>query len=157
MTDFSHLGRLEVSRDDLVPFTFDEIDPPPMLLVRCTVGNAGYQAAIRAQRADIQRRARRARERRGKSRRGRGAERDPVFELTREADRAAYPGNVVGDWRDVVDSEGADTPYGDEDCERFLRALPDWLFDRLRLYCLDPENFVAPALDDEAEDELSGN
>ncbi|HEX7788436.1 MAG TPA: hypothetical protein VF653_19610, partial [Methylomirabilota bacterium] len=52
----------------------------------------------------------------------------------RERDRQLFPRFVVTGWERVQDSAGHEVPFSQEACARFLQALPDWLFDRLRLF-----------------------
>ena len=154
-TDFSHLQQLEVSQPtEEEPHEYDlyEIDTNPVLFVRCTQSYAPYENAIRAKRADIERKFRQ--QRKGK---GRKRATDALLELMREPDRDAYPGTIVYGWKTNLDANGKEVKYSDAACRDFLRALPDWLFDRIRLYCMDPQNFTEVPLTDEDEEELAGN
>jgi hypothetical protein len=75
----------------------------------------------------------------------------------REDDRKLYPRYVVVGWRNVVDPRGNPVKFSAEACDRFLRALPNWIFDKLRIFCMRPENFVGDAPVEPDVTELAGN
>lgn len=151
MSDFSHLQGLEVPEAEH-EFELYEIESCPVLHVVCTVGNDDYENQIRAKRTEIERK-----HRKNLKKKGRRRAQTALLELMREPDRDAYPGTVVVGWKTNTDVNGDEVEYSDEDCHTFLHALPDWLFDRIRLYCMDPQNFINQPMTDEDEEELAGN
>lgn len=67
--------------------------------------------------------------------------------LDREDDRALFPGTIVVGWEGVRNTAGELVPFSVDAVRALLAALPNWLFDKLRLFCVRPENFttaVAP-------------
>ncbi len=81
----------------------------------------------------------------------------------RESDRRIFPGAVIVGWEGVVDTDGNAVEFSAEECRGFLQALPDWLFDRIRLFCKSPSSFVSKAPVKVAEntapavEEIAGN
>lgn len=63
-------------------------------------------------------------------------------DMEREEDRAIYPGNVVVGWRNLRNKAGALVEHNLEECVALLEQIPDWLFLKIRLFCMAPENFV---------------
>lgn len=59
----------------------------------------------------------------------------------RERDRDLYPQHVVIGWNDVVDASGHPVSFNKEDCKTFLSSLPDDMFDELREFCREAQNF----------------
>lgn len=62
--------------------------------------------------------------------------------LDREDDRTLFPGVVVVNWEGVRNTHGELVPFSTDAARALLAALPNWLFDKLRLFCLRPENFT---------------
>jgi hypothetical protein len=60
----------------------------------------------------------------------------------REQDRELYPECVITGWKGVVDEDGVDVPFSTKACADFLSELPDWIFDGIRSYAQEPENFT---------------
>lgn len=72
----------------------------------------------------------------------------------RNMDRRLYAEHVVTGWTDVVDSQGKEVLFSVVECEAFLRALPDNIFDRARAFAGDLSNYTdVPA----SMDVLAGN
>ena len=63
----------------------------------------------------------------------------------RREDRNIYPGLVVVGWEGITNRQGQEVEFSVDACGSFLRALPDWIFDRLRLFAMRPDNFVREA------------
>lgn len=60
----------------------------------------------------------------------------------RDRDRELYPKFVVMGWPVApVDKAGSRAPFTVENCEAWLRAIPDEEFDELREFCRDPHQF----------------
>lgn len=60
----------------------------------------------------------------------------------RDEDRKLFPGLVVVNWEGVTNTKGEPVAPTPDNIAAFLRALPDWLFDRVRIFAMRPENFV---------------
>lgn len=75
----------------------------------------------------------------------------------RADDLKLYPKHVVFGWGGIVDREGNEVEFSEEACAQFLAALPSWIFDKVRVFCMRSENFVDE--DEETPDpaELAGN
>lgn len=75
-----------------------------------------------------------------------------------EDDLDLYPRYVVVGWTGVRDRHGREVAFTVEACSAFLRALPLWIFRRLRVFCMRPESFIDDAPDPLPEPaELAGN
>lgn len=127
---FSYLEAL--APKDSVPYKLREITIDgrnPVLYVRpATKDNKGYfNALLKAAASD----AKKAR-----------SNEDAVSDA-RVEDRALYPEHVITGWDNVVDaSTGEAVPYSPEEGAAFLQAIPDWLFDELRIFTGNVRNFV---------------
>lgn len=72
---------------------------------------------------------------------GNRAKHDEDLEI--EDDLKLFPRHVIRGWGGIVDRKtGEPVPFTPTNCEAFLRALPRWLFNRVRIFCLKPDNFV---------------
>lgn len=77
-----------------------------------------------------------------------------VFEQTRDLDKKLYPESVVFGFvegEEPIDTGGGRVPYTTENCRDFLAALPDYMFDELRTYCSDLDNFGSDYIEDPEE------
>lgn len=63
----------------------------------------------------------------------------------REDDRKLYPTAVVVNWGGIVNTKNESVELTPDHVAVFLRELPNWIFDKLRVFCLRPENFVQAA------------
>ena len=75
----------------------------------------------------------------------------------REDDRLSFGGTVVVGWRGVNDRHGEPAEFSPEACDAFLRALPDWIFDRLRLFAKVERSFCGGAAIVANPEALAGN
>ena len=57
-------------------------------------------------------------------------------------DRVAFPGTVLVGWEGVVDDKGQPVPFSKENAIDLVDALPDWMFDSLRMFAMEPSNFI---------------
>lgn len=137
-TDFGNIEKLAVQMKDTKEYTFYDIEGNPTLIVSpATESNRKFfNAALKASRRAASR--------------SRGKVTVKTLEKNREQDRILYPKFVVKGWRDVVDAEGNIPEFNEENCHAFLLALPDELFDDLRIFCGDYTSF---AEDDDEEPE----
>ncbi len=53
-----------------------------------------------------------------------------------------YPGLVVTEMCNVVDAAGDPVASNLHEIAEFLQQIPDWVFERLRIFCQRPESFV---------------
>lgn len=138
---FGHLQELEVSKEKTAELELPEIKSSPVLILKhAGEANKRYFNKLlkRSQRA--QRRIR-----------NRNLNVDVVQE-TRNQDRHLYAEEVVTGWRNVIDMEGNPVEFSQENVLEFLQALPDWLFDDVRLFAANPENFTEVSPDEEMEE-----
>jgi len=147
--DFSHLSKLHVRPDSTAKYTFYEIEGEPCLEVKPTTEiNKGYlNAVLRKGRRTLMRM------------RNTKMSTD-MLKQNRDQDRELYPEHVVVGWpTPPKDSDGKDVPFSKEACEAFLKALPDFLFDDLRIFCGSSSNFLVDEndLDDDSIEDLAGN
>jgi len=141
--DFNHLKALEVQSERTAEYTFYQIVGEPVLIVSpATEANKPYFNALLK------------RSRKNSRRITAGSFTAAVIEENRDDDRVLYPKLIVKGWRKVSDSQGVSQDFSLEKCTAFLAALPDWLFDELRQFCIDPQNFIDDLVD---VDELAGN
>jgi len=141
MSDFSYLKAYEVKAGQRAWFTFHEVEGKPALeCFPATEENKSYYNALLSRSRKMARAARR------------GQMTAKMLQENRAEDLELYPKHVLtGQWR-VRDAGGNEVPFSPEDAEAFLRALPGWLFDRLRTWCADPGTWVAS--DDIDEDDI---
>ena len=76
-------------------------------------------------------------------------------------DRALFAGTVLVGWEGVVDDQGQPVPFSKEVAQDLIDALPDWMFDQIRMFAMDPGQFVEegdpiPPTDEEIQ-EKAGN
>ena len=134
MVDFTNLDQYKVTSANVKEYPLVEIAGEASLMVRsCNEGNSGYMnGLLRITGQDDGGR---------RSKQSKGLSADKMDE-TREYDRELYPEHVITGWSGVVDAEGKEVKYSVKVCREFLNALPDWIFDRIRIYVSDPENFL---------------
>lgn len=75
----------------------------------------------------------------------------------RDDDRALYPRYVIVGWRNVKNKEGKPVEFTIDACLAFIAALPNWIFDKIRVFCMRPENFVDVVDEDPASEPLAKN
>ena len=76
---------------------------------------------------------------------------EQTIEDIRNDDKVLYPRHIIKDWDNVTDNDGNEVPFSVEEAEEFLQALPDWIFDEIRVFCVQPQNFLAEDIPDEEE------
>lgn len=129
--DFGHLS---VKKRDTAEFTFYAIDGEPTLIVKHS-GETNKKYFN-----EVLRRAEHFQKRKAKI----SVE---MLADARERDRVLYPKHVVTGWKNVVDKDKVVVPYTEDDCEAFLRAIPDEELDGLREFCRDASNFREATID----------
>lgn len=60
----------------------------------------------------------------------------------RNYDRELFAAYIVQGWSGVKDSLGHSVSFNKDHCLEFLKALPDYIFDDLRNFAKDVQNFV---------------
>jgi hypothetical protein len=151
MADFKHLASLRVQDNATVEYTFYRIGGDPTLSVQHAGRSnvAFFNAALRQ--TKIARR-------KAKSRKGAGITAASI-EQARQEDIQMFAEFIVTGWSGVLDSKGKEVPYSQEVCIQFLNAIPPDMFDELREFCLDIENFreLDDTMDPQELEELKGN
>lgn len=147
--NFSNLEKLKVKSSATALYTFHDIAGEPTLKVRPAheVNNAYMNAVLK----------------RGKKmlrtlRRGKMS--TAVLKENRETDYGLFPRYIVEEWPVApCDAEGNDVGFSRENCEAFLRAIPVDMFNDLRDFCGDIDNFRDDEddLDADAREELGKN
>lgn len=129
MTDFSHLSKLEVHKDTIKPFTLIDLEGAPVFQTKVAgESNPGYiNGLLRLS---------------GSARSKLNSANSKFIDEARLYDRELYPKHVITGWTGVCDSSGNDVEFSEENCEAFLGALPNWIFDKLRLFVTTIENYV---------------
>jgi hypothetical protein len=133
MTDFSYLNKLNVNESNVVDYPIVEIEGSPILKLKpANEGNRGYMNALL--RSTGQSRGARKTKLKVDSK---------MMDELRETDRALYAEHILSGWSGILDSKGKEVSFSKEDAVSFLKALPNWIFDSIRTFCTDPENFLA--------------
>lgn len=132
MPDFNHLTKLDVSDESRATFTFYQIEGEPKLEVTtASQANKPYQLAVLKKSSQATRAA------------AQSARLNPrMLAQNRNEDRELYPLHIVKGWSGVKDSKGKEVAFSIDNVKAFLVALPDWLFDELRLFCTSPQSFI---------------
>ncbi|MBL4904277.1 MAG: hypothetical protein JKY62_16765 [Desulfocapsa sp.] len=136
MTDFSHLGKLQVTSSSTAEYEIIEIEvgdvSPTLILTVTGESNKGYFNALL-----------RATGQGNGQRRGKLKVNTKAMEEMRGWDRDLFPDHVIVGWKNMTDANGKDVKFSVAACKDFIAALPNWIFDGVRAYASDPENFVA--------------
>lgn len=56
--------------------------------------------------------------------------------------RDLYPEFIVTGFKRVVDDDGALVEFSIPNARDYLEQLPDWILERMRIYCENPINFI---------------
>lgn len=146
MVSFEHLKTREVAGRTVWLSVPQVTDNARLLLRPATDVNAAYQnGLLRLSGSRLRKTA------------ARGAVKQLDVDQSREDDRQLYPKFVIVDWDGIEDADGKLVPFSREVAAEFFAVLPAWIFDRIRLFAMVPENFLGsdePTVDQEA---LSGN
>ena len=148
MNSFKHLESLEVPKEATAEFTLYDIENPDgtfpvLILASATEANKRYfnkllrrsrrnMSKVQAQDFDVS-----------------------MLKANRDDDRVLYPKYVVKGWRHVQDVKGKEVTFSEENCTGFIKVLPGWIFDSVRLFAGKPRNFIEGDLPD--EEETAGN
>jgi hypothetical protein len=143
MADFSYLKKLAVSAESMVEYPLTELAGSPVLQLRpANDSNSAYMN-------DLLRLT-------GQSNGGRKKKVHVDAKLLgamREHDKVLYPKHVIVGWKGMLDTAGEEVPFSQEDAAAFITMLPNWIFDGVREWAANPENFIN-TIDSEA---IAGN
>ncbi len=134
MSKFNQLKQYDIQPEKSVRYDLVDIqmnDHTPYLMVKpATEGNKPFA------RAQLQRSNKRVR--------AAGARGVTLENLAanRDDDRELYPRFIITGWGNVFDVDQKEVPFSVKDCVDFLEELPDWIFDKVRLFCVEPGNFA---------------
>lgn len=135
--DFGNYKAKAVKADAEELFTFHDLEGEPTLSVKpATRHNRRYAAAAKAQGAQLRRLMRGS---------AQDADKKAVKLLA-----SLFSKTVVTGWpTPPIDSKGKPVDFTAENCEAFLNAIPDYMFDdpsknypSLVDFCTNPQNFV---------------
>ena len=133
-TNYAQFTNLALTDNSVEEYVIDQVsvnDVSPTLLVRSATDNKAYRnAMIKRTSKTLQRAA------------AKGKIDGEFIEDNRKTDRELYAKYVVVGWRDLYDAEGNEVPYSQREALALMRALPGWMFDELRAFCGDAENFT---------------
>ena len=139
MTDFSHLKQYNADESETKEYPLTELSGDYVLIVKqANESNKPYMSEVLRQSGG------------GRGQRKKKIKIDGKYlEKIREMDKEIYPKFVITGWKGVVDSDGKEVKYSEKKCAEFLQALPDWIFNPLREFCVAPENFLSAVIDSE--------
>jgi len=150
MSKYAHVKALSVSEGDTADFVFYEIEGHPSLTcLPATSINRSFFNAVLKRRKELARKLR-----------GRKNEVPTEAEMAavRKQDAELFVQYIVTGWSDVIDVDGNEVEFSQEECQEFLMAIPQDMFEDLRNFCLDISNFrQQDRMDPEEQDELAGN
>lgn len=148
MSDFSHLKKLRVKDDATAEFVFYLIEGNPTLVVsHAGSTNRKFVNGVMKQSKTAIRKARKSK--------GKSAGYDLLQEV-RTSEANSYSNYVVRGWTGVVDTDGKEIEFSVGECEEFLRAIPLEMFDDLRDFCREIDNFREDIEEEMDPDELEG-
>jgi hypothetical protein len=131
MADFGHLRKLEVSDVKTVRLPIYQLEGEPVLIV-APAGEANkkyFNELLKRSRKNM---------RRIQSQQFTAG----LVAENRDDDRRLYSLFVIKGWEGVTDATGKAAQFTEENVKSFLDALPDWLFDEIRQFCTNMQNFV---------------
>ena len=141
MVDFSNLNQYQVTNDKvaritLYNITFSNGKSPVLIGQPCGQINKPYFNAL------MRTSAKRAIQSSGRQSAAAMAEH-------RSVDRDLYSKFVITGWEDIIDAQGQEVPFTVENCADFLKSIPSHIFDEIRAFFLDMNNFIEDAVSDE--------
>lgn len=134
---FNKLKKLDVKATKTTTYEFVELEGRPKLTVKsATEANKLFYNQV------LKRMKRNSRTMQA------GQANAELLAANRDEDRELFPKYVITGWSNVVNDEGTEVPFNEQNCKEFLDALPDWLFDGLREFCSSPANFIEEGVPD---------
>ena len=145
--NFGYLKQIDVKEDTtaefpIVDLTNDEYEP--RLIVTCS----------RTCKPLLEQSAKDAVKNRG---RRKTAQANINFDRIRKEDREIFIEHIIKDWKEVYDGTGNPVTFTKAACSNFINALPDYIFDELRGFCLNPANFAGDIELEEVKQDLVKN
>lgn len=130
MADFSHLKKLQANH--IVSYELPELGENAVLkLCSANEGNKGYMNGL----------LRLTGQTKGQRRKKIKVDADSLKEM-QKIDRELYPEHVIVGWSGVLDSKKKEVTFSASEVAQLLEQLPDYMFDEIRAFANDPENFV---------------
>jgi hypothetical protein len=141
--DFSHLAKLEVNETTLAEYVFMEIEGEPSIFFAPAIdeNREFYNESVRLS-------VQRAEEEPKRKPPKRGMRRSEIFatddlEEARERDRQLISKFCAKRWGvPPVDKDGQTVEFSAENVYAFFKALPNYIFDPVRVWVPNPRNFV---------------
>ena len=135
------LSGLELTKDTTAVYTLYALEGDPSLVVATALetNKNYYNAVLRKAKKNL---------RRIRS----GTVSAEQLREQRDDDRVLFAKHVVKGWNNLVDSKHKPVPFSEKNALSFLKQLPDWIFDEVRSWCGDANNFLAE--DDMTEEEV---
>lgn len=134
MANFDRLKKLQVTDKNVVNFELPELGKDAVLNVRsASEGNAGYMNGL----LRLNGQAKGSRRRRTTV-----VDAESLAEM-RENDKTLFPEHVIVGWENVLDDSGKEVKFSAKEVADLLSKLPGYVFDELRMFASDPENFIA--------------
>lgn len=136
--DFSYLEKLDCGATEPIEYPIYGLEGNPVLLILpATQSNkAFFNATLKGSRKNL------------RSLQTKNISSKTISE-TRDVDRELYSKHIVKGWRNICDTAGNQVVFSEENIRAFLSHLPDWMFDDLRHFAQNPENFVEGLIDTE--------
>lgn len=134
MANFSHLKTLEITPETTGRFTIHKITvngkTPTLIGKPAGQSNKSYfNALLKAGTKNAQ--ALRA-----------GKITSAMIDENRDKDRELYPQHVITGWEDMLDGDGTELTFNKKDCAAFFQHLPDEVFQQVRDFYDNSDNFV---------------
>lgn len=143
MSKFGNLKKLEVTAKNTAELTLYQIEGEPVLILSpATEVNKPYFNALLKRSRKNQRRI------------AAGNFSADLIKENRDNDRELYPQFVMRGWKDIDKVCGEELDPTPDNFRDFLDSLPDYIFDEIRSFSTDSQNFVELSFDVE---ESSGN
>jgi hypothetical protein len=138
MVDFSQLSKLEVVGDKTVDYILDQLESQPTLkMLPANQANKPYHSALLRKSG-----------RRIKALQKRKIN-EKILKENREEDKELYVKHIIKGWSGIVDAQGKNVPFNEESVTEFLDGIPVWLFEEIREFASDIDNFIAEQIDTE--------
>lgn len=143
MVTFKQLAGLQVRPDVTRELPLTDLEGVPVLLVSPAAQEnpAYYSAIVKRSRAIAKKTPNMSVEQ--------------VLAAGVESDKAIYPGTVIRGWRGFVDEEGQDIPFSIDSCRELLQILPAWVFNKVRAFVQNPQNFTDAAILSDVDDDIT--
>lgn len=134
---FDYLQKQTVDKTSTVEYVIEEIAGTPTIRVRPALEyNKPYHAELFKRTSQLRRLMGR--------KKGADGQRQALTQM-RSIDRDLYPEFIIDGWDDgegpLDRPDGEPVPYSQEVARDFIKALPDWIFDRMRDFCATVSNF----------------